>query len=78
MRTVNEIALETKVQELEKEIKVLKEFEHSVCMTCAKIMMASMFAGNSKEEMLKLAGSAFDSLFGLVKDRMEERVKQSL
>ena len=78
MRTFSEIALEAKVQELEKEIKVLKEFEHSVCMTCAKIMMASMYAGNSKEEMLKLAGPAFDSLLGLVKDRIEERLKQSL
>jgi hypothetical protein len=73
MRTVNEIALETKVTELEKELKSLKQFEYEVCMSCAKLMMTTMFAGEgNRDSMLKLALPEFNNLLGIVQKQMEK------
>ena len=70
-KSPNEIALEQKIEELQKQVKELEDFEGTVTMEIG-LMMFSMIA-----ESPDLAQKSFDKLTNLIGERVKLKVKRN-
>lgn len=78
-KSPNEIALEQKIKELEKELELATKFETGVTMQFTMILFA-MMSGKKGESM---AGEAFDKIRDLISERakyhiMKKEKKESM
>lgn len=75
VKSANEIALEAKVEALEKQIEEFKTFERRFLMATATLVAAAMIGDSPAGEDLGL--KSFEQLTDLAKERMSLRMKSS-